>query len=346
MAHLDVKLRLRDAEQLADLKQRFENKGAQLFFSGTEHDKIYYGSDGAFIKHRHAVGIGNATWASDAESDEVTGLGDDHELVEVDHSWAIHYRQTPSKAPSPHYLIKAPTVVLNGIGKKVYTDKNLYADVEKNRDVYWLTQRDAAQGSRPSNLRVHFDQIAMKGRPFYFMEVESKFSNDYSARDIAQATNDLDRIQSEFGFKPQDVVKSSYGKLSRNVALSGLLLENDWIDAVPFHCLRDFAHSKEEIFTANDVLMQENDANNGAYVILNGQVRVLYQGQIFDHGKGNILGELATCNRSNRRNATVTALTTVQALHLNKELVSELASCDAVAYGWSKRYLPGGPARA
>lgn len=342
MAHLDLKVRLKDAQHAAELKQHFENKGSTLFFSGTENDKIYYGHDGAMVKHRHAKGLGNSTWAENPESDEITGLGDKTDLVPMDQSWAIHYKQVPVGLPSPHYLVKVTNPVLNGIGKNIYTDKSLYAEVQKEREVYWLTQKEEAQGSLPSNLRIHLDTIILD-KPYHFLEIETKFSNHYSQADIRQAQKDLTALKEELNIKPVDIVSFSYGKLARNAVMHNNNIHNEWIDAIPFSLLHEFAYSKEKVFDADAVLMSENDLNDGAYVILDGKVRVLYQGQQFDHSHGKIVGELATYNKTDRRCATVTAVAQTNTLHLHKELVSELCGCDNVLNGWLKRYAPQGP---
>ena len=345
MAHLDLKVRLQDADHAAQLQKTLTAKGASLFFQGSETDNIYFGSDGAFVKHRRTVGLGNASGVNDPESDEIAGANNGP-LVAVDKSWAIHYRQAMAPSlPSPHYLVTVGSSVLKGIGKNIYTDRNLYADVEKpQRSVYWLIQKDAVQGSRQSNLRFHFDRMHF-GEDAYFMEVEAKFANAYTPQDLQQAHDDLEKIKRDLNINDADIVHKSYGRLKREQVLGDLSLSNEWVDMMPLGLLQEFAASKREIFAADQNLMVENGPNDGAYILLNGAARVFYDDKTYDFGDGYVLGELATFNKTDRRCATVTALQPTAALHLSKELTADLCACPNVLGSWLKRYAPT-PVRA
>ena len=339
MAHLDLKVRLQDANHAEEIKRRFENKGATLFFNGTENDKIYYGVDGAFIKHRRAKGIGNENWVYNAESDEIMGIEGKGNLVDVDQAWAIHYKETPSDLPSPHYLIKTTASVLHGIGKNIYTDKNLYAEIAKERSVYWLTEKDTTQGALQSNLRIHIDKVDF-GKPEYFLEVEAKFNNAYSSADLSQAQKDLTSLRRELSIRDEDILPNSYGKMRRDQIMGNIRIDNNWIDMVPFELLKEFAASKHKIFQPHQNLMAVNGLNDGAHVILDGRVRVYYLNNQYDFPPGHIMGELATVNNTDRRCATVEAQETTETLHLEKGLVVELCGCPSVVHGWLKRYAP------
>jgi hypothetical protein len=338
MAHLDFKARLDGPEHAATIASALRDLGAVPFFAGRERDNIYRTDDHLFVKCRYISGLISDAWLLDTASNELAGLNAGGDMVPVDQTMHITYRRGHD-TPTPHYITAVDTGLSRRMQKKLFAD-NLYATVQKERRVYWLSLHDAPQGGAARPLRIHIDHVDT-GEKHWFLEVEAKLHNDtLDPARIDTAKRDLRQLSDLLSIGNERITHASYADMARGFALNGLDVTCGWINHVPFDLLHDMGRAPRRNFAPDAPLLRDRAVNDGSYLLLNGGVRVDYAGQSYGFNKHYMVGELATLNETGRRSGSVTATGPVNALYLNTELTHTLAQKTPIRAAWLERYMP------